>query len=421
MATSYLLGKLRSSLHARNELVLRLSDEVAQRKRAFAELERTQAQLLQAQKLEAIGQLAAGIAHDFNNTLSVVALEAELLKLRSGDPRTVARGADALLGAAERARLLTRQLLSFGRAESGKRPVVDAARVFEECAGALRRLLPSELTFELDVAPGPLPVCIHDSELHQIVLNLGINARDAMAGTGKLRVSLERVVLDAPLAAPHGVASGAYAVLTCRDTGCGMDAATLSRMFEPFFTTKGPGRGTGLGLTNVWSIVQRARGTVQVESVPGAGTTLRVFLPVSSQAPRESVEPPRLLDSHGTETVLVVEDDIRVRALVVTLLADAGYQVLDASSVDAALALEQTHLGAIDLVCTDVVMAGRPARELVSELRSRRPNTGILVCSGYSEDEQLARGIQSGEFKHLGKPFTRTALLAAVRGAIDRS
>ncbi|HEX4351251.1 MAG TPA: ATP-binding protein, partial [Polyangiales bacterium] len=421
-ATSYLLGKLRATLDTRAALIDRLSREIAQREHALVELERTQARLLHAQKLEAIGQLAAGIAHDFNNTLSVVTLEAELLRRRN-QPDSVARGAEALLGAAAGGSQLTRQLLLFSRPDRIERTVIDATIAFDECVQALKRLLPSELTFEVDITAGPLPVYLHPSELQQIVLNLGINARDAMSSGGHLRLTLERRLLTDDEATALGIAPGTYAISTCHDSGIGMSSATLARVFEPFFTTKAPGRGTGLGLTNVWNIAERAGGTVHVESALGEGTHVSVYLPIASQpmAAATIMVGIDAADGGGQETLLVVEDDIRIRALLVSLLTDAGYSVLDAANVDAALALERDHAGPIDLLCTDVVMPGRPARELLSELRARRPHAGILICSGYSEDEQIARGIRSGEWKHLGKPFTRGALLTAVRRTLDEA
>jgi signal transduction histidine kinase/ActR/RegA family two-component response regulator len=421
VATSYLLNKLRRTLHARTVLIVRLRAEVAQRERALQQLEHTQAQLLQAQKLEAIGQLAAGIAHDFNNTLSVITLEAELLK-RQHKAEGVARGADSLLGAAERGKQLTQQLLLFSRPGSLARPTIDGALTLAECVDALRRLLPSENTFELDIAPGPMALSLHPSELQQLVLNLGINARDAMPDGGRIRLCLATRVLAELDARAVGLPAGSYAVLTCSDTGCGMSASTLSHMFEPFFTTKGAGRGTGLGLTNVWNIAERAGGTVKVASTLGEGTTFEVYLPLKAAATiRMSDRLAQASETRVHETVLVVEDDIRIRALMVTTLADAGYVVLDAPNVETALLIERSHAGAIDVLCTDVVMPGRPARELLEELRARRPRVGILVCSGYSEDEQIARGIRTGEFTHLDKPFSRSALLAAVRTSLARS
>jgi signal transduction histidine kinase/CheY-like chemotaxis protein len=420
VATGYLLDKLRQTLNARSELVARLRDEVAQRERTLAELEATQTRLLQTQKLEAIGQLAAGIAHDFNNTLSVIAMEAELLKRRQDQPAGVTQSADAVLSAAERGSQLTRQLLLFNRTDAARRPVIDIVKVFEECVQVLTRLLPSEITFEVEVAASPLHVCILPGELQQIVLNLGINARDAMQSGGRLHLRLDSCELTADDAQRLGVDAGRYVKFSCRDTGAGMDPATLSRVFEPFFTTKEPGRGSGLGLTTVWSIVRRASGSIHLDSAPNVGTQLQVYLPISGAVPI-AAQPP-VVPSVGTnETVLIVEDDIRVRALLVTLLADAGYVVLEAQSADAALSLERAHKGPIDLICTDAVMPGRPARELLAEIQQRRPKIGVLVCSGYSEDEQIARGISSGEFVHLAKPFTRAALLAAVREAIETS
>ncbi|HKU43455.1 MAG TPA: response regulator [Polyangiales bacterium] len=420
VASAYLIGKLRGTLRARTKLVAQLRAEVAERERALRELERTQAQLVQAQKLEAVGQLAAGIAHDFNNTLSIVSLEADLLA-RNANGTALKRSTEALQTAAERGKQLTRQLLSFSR-PSGPRAQcsIDAARVFEECTAALRRLLPSEITFETDIGVGPLTLDLEPSELHQLVLNLGINARDAMVGGGTLRLSIERRELDEVDAAALGLPPATYVLLRCKDSGSGMTPATLARIFEPFFSTKGPGRGTGLGLTNVWNIAKRAGGHVSVQSTIGSGTLFAVYLPLGAAAPAavdaraQQAEP-----LAGNETVLVVEDDVRIRALLVATLADAGYRVLDAPNVDAALALESQHSGPIDVVCTDVVMPGRQARELLAELCARRPQAGILVCSGYSEDEQIDRGIHSGEFRHLSKPFTRSELLTAIRGAIQ--
>jgi signal transduction histidine kinase/CheY-like chemotaxis protein len=418
VATGYLVDKLRQTLNARSELVARLRDEVVQRERTLAELEATQTRLLQTQKLEAIGQLAAGIAHDFNNTLSVIAMEAELLKRRNTEPSSVALSADALLSAAERGSQLTRQLLLFNRADAARRPVIDVVKAFEECLQVLTRLLPSEITFQVEIATSPMHVCILPGELQQIVLNLGINARDAMPSGGELHLRLEPCELTADDAQRLGVGAGQYVKFSCRDTGAGMDSVTLSRVFEPFFTTKNLGRGSGLGLTTVWSIVQRVRGSIHVDSTPNAGTLLQVCLPLSAAVPVVAQLP--VAPSGGTnETILVVEDDIRVRALLVTLLADAGYVVLEAQSADAASSLERAHKGPIDLVCTDVVMPGTPARELLAEIQQRRPAAGVLVCSGYSEDERIARGISSGEFVYLGKPFTRAALLAAVREALQ--
>lgn len=419
-AGGYLLSKLRATLAAQTSLVASLRAEIAQRKQAGAELERAQAQLLQAQKLEAVGQLAAGIAHDFNNTLSVVTLEAELLK-RQAASDTARRSADALLSAAIRGKQLTHQLLLFSR----PRPIEksggsDATEALAECVDALRRLLPSEITFEVDIAPGPLPVGVQASELQQIVLNVGINARDAMLGPGSLKLRLLRQQLSAADASALRVAPGAYACFVCSDSGSGMTPDTLRRVFEPFFSTKPPGRGTGLGLTNVWNIAQRASGTVRAESTPGAGTTISVYLPLmAAMSAQLSEAAPLPAPQRAHETVLVVEDDIRLRALIVTVLAEAGYSVLDAANVDAALALEQAHHGPLHLLCTDVVMPGRPARDLISELRARHEQLAILICSGYSQDEQIVRGVRSGAFQYLDKPFTRTALLSAVRAALD--
>ncbi|MET0388235.1 MAG: response regulator [Polyangiales bacterium] len=417
VAAGYLLGKLRETLQARTRLLDKLRSEVAERERTAAALEQTRARLAHAQKLEAIGQLAAGIAHDFNNTLSVVSLEAELIKRRSS-AEPVLQSADSLLSAAMRGKQLTQQLLLFSRAERKGQAHIEATEVLTACVDALRRLLPSELTFEIAIAPGPLWLPVDEGELQQIVLNLGINARDALAGrrSGRLRVSLETVQLGPEQAAPLGVAPGMFALLRCEDTGAGMGPSTLQRVFEPFFTTKPPGRGTGLGLTNVWNIVQRSRGVVQLDSTLDVGTTCRVYLPliaagVVAEATRASSSPPAKREA----TILVVEDDIRIRALIVTTLAEAGYSVLDAANVDNALDVERTHRGPIDVLCTDIVMPGRPARELIAELRARRPNIGVLICSGYSADEQIARGIQSGETKQLDKPFTRAALLTAIR------
>jgi two-component system, cell cycle sensor histidine kinase and response regulator CckA len=419
VATSFLLEKLQDTLRVRGRLVYELREEVARRERAHEELARTQQQLVQAQKLEAIGQLAAGIAHDFNNTLAVVALEAEVLKRRRVPDESVAHAAEALLSASERGKHLTRQLLMFSRSEHVPRPVIECRRAFAEGVQALQRLLPSEVTFELEVASEPIFVCIAPSELQHIVLNLGINARDAMPNGGGLSMSLLRTDLTKDAAAALALRPGPYALLSCRDTGVGMDAATLARLFEPFFTTKAAGRGTGLGLTNVWNIAKRALGTVCTVSEPGGGATLHVYLPISDAAPATIATRPSAEQPLGAKTVFVVEDDIRVRALLVTLLVDAGYKTLEAANVDAALVLERQYSGPIHLLCTDVVMPGRPTRELIAHMREHRPGISVLVCSGYSEDQQILRGIRGGELKLLSKPFTRQALLSAVRTALE--
>lgn len=422
VGASYLLSKLRDTLQARTKLLASLRAEVAERERTASVLERTQARLLHAQKLEAIGQLAAGIAHDFNNTLSVVSLEAELLK-RHNVSEPVGRAADALMSAATRGKQLTQQLLLFSRVERRRNAHIEATQVLTACADTLRRLLPAELTFEVAIASGPLWLPLSESELQQIVLNLGLNARDAVSGRAGARVclSLERLQISTEQAALLGVAPGLFCMLRCEDAGEGMSASTLQRAFEPFFSTKPAGRGTGLGLTNVWNIAQSAHGAVHIDSTPGVGTTCCVYLPLSAATTADSaVAPgPKTIQSGGT--VLVVEDDIRIRALIVTTLSEAGYSVLDAPNVDAALVLERNHAGSIEVLCTDVVMPGRPARELIAELRARRPNIGVVVCSGYAPDEQIARGIYSGDCKQLDKPFTRSALLTVVAAALPET
>jgi signal transduction histidine kinase len=411
VATNYLIAKLQETARAREATLI--------------ELQSAQTRLLHAQKLQAIGQLAAGIAHDFNNTLSVIALEAELLKHRAkndgGTPETT-RAAESLLAAAERGTQLSRQLLLFGRVETSERGVIDAVPCVQECVRTLQRLLPTEITVEVELSREPIAVRVHPGELQQIVLNLGINARDAMPRGGVLGIELSERTLDARAAGDLHIGPGRYAVLTCRDTGAGMDEATLARAFEPFFTTKGIGRGTGLGLTNVWNIAQRAGGAVDVQSERGVGTTFWIYVPrtdapIAEHLPSGSIRPA----ARAHETVLVVEDDIRIRALLVTTFADAGYHVLDAGDVDAALGIERAHGGSIDLLCTDVVMPGRPVRELIADFRARHPRTGILVCSGYSEDEQIARGVERGELTHLEKPFTGKALLQKARIALERA
>jgi signal transduction histidine kinase/ActR/RegA family two-component response regulator len=420
VGASYLLRKLRETLEARTRLLESLRAEVAERERTASVLERTQARLAHAQKLEAVGQLAAGIAHDFNNTLSVVSLEAELLKLHSAS-EPVGRAADALLAAATRGKQLTQQLLLFSRVERKRNARIEATQVLTACADTLRRLLPAELSFEVSIATGPLWLPLSEGELQQIVLNLGLNARDAVSGRSGVRVclSLELVEIGEEQAALLGVAPGQFCMLRCEDAGAGMSASTLQRAFEPFFSTKPAGRGTGLGLTNVWNIAQSAHGAVHIDSTPGVGTTCCVYLPLAAAVAASSAGAPAPEAVRAGGTVLVVEDDIRIRALIVTNLSEAGYTVLDAPNVDAALVLERSYPGSIEVLCTDVVMPGRPARELIAELRARRPNIRVVVCSGYAPDEQIARGISSGECLQLDKPFTRTALLSVIGAAIE--
>jgi two-component system, cell cycle sensor histidine kinase and response regulator CckA len=378
---------------------------------------RLEDQLRQTQKMEAIGRLASGVAHDFNNILGVVIGNSQLLmKDPNAGERARARGEQILL-ASERGVGLTRQLLAFSRRDTSGESTLDFNETVERIASLLARLLGEDITFEFRRNDPLGLVRANRTELEQILMNLAVNARDAMAGGGRLVVETSNEIVDhAYLRAHVDAAPGNYVCVSVSDTGHGMTREIQERVFEPFFTTKPEGKGTGLGLATVYSIVKRNRGFVHLYSEVGHGTTFRVYLPLvigDPERPAAASAPAK-----GAETLLVVEDDPALSELIRELLQENGYRVLVASSPQEALAVAGRHEGALDLLVTDIVMPGMNGKELAGRLRETCPRLRVLYMSGYTEDIVGQRGLLDGASVFLAKPFTEEALTQSVRRAI---
>ena len=388
----------------------------------ITERHRLQEQLRQAQKMEAIGHLAGGIAHDFNNLLTAILGYSELLTEQIGPDLPMGRDLREIMKAAQRASALTRQLLAFSRRQVLALAPIDLNRVITNLETMLRRLVGNGITLKTVLAPGLRPVMADALHMEQVLINLAVNARDAMPKGGTLTIETHNADLDARFAAHHaGARHGAFAMLTVGDTGMGMSREIQERIFEPFFTTKDRGRGTGLGLAAVHGIVTQLNGWIDIESEPGRGTAFHVYLPETDQpAQAETVSGPEM-SAAGSETIVVVEDEDAVRSFVKTVLERFGYQVLDAPDAESALALVGTVKGRIDLLLTDVILPKMDGLELARRVTSERPFLPVLFMSGYPEQIANAGGgfLQPG-VELLEKPFTAQSILARVRLMLGR-
>jgi PAS domain S-box-containing protein len=379
-------------------------------------------QLLQSQKIEAVGRLAGGIAHDFNNLLTAIRGHTSFLMEEIPTDAPWRSELGEIDRAAGRAASLTRQLLAFSRKQILNPRVVDLNALILGMEKLLRRLIGEDIALVAALSPGECRVKADPGQLEQVLLNLVVNARDAMPAGGRIVVETRPVpasVASAPASAAP--AAGGYALLAVRDNGQGMDEQTRERIFEPFFTTKGPGEGTGLGLSTVYGIVEQSGGWLRVESEVGRGTTMSVFLPWAEEAVEAPPAPARQGEAAGRgETVLLVEDDGAVRALARRILERQGYRLLAAGTGEEAIQLATHHDGALDLLLTDVVMPGMSGRELAERLTAERPGLGVLFMSGYTEDDVLRRGIFETGTSFLGKPFTPDVLARRVREVLER-
>ncbi|MDY3563556.1 response regulator [Gemmata sp. JC673] len=385
--------------------------------RDATERRRMEEHLRQAAKMEAVSRLAGGIAHDFNNIMTVIAGFSDLILSDALHPADARAHLLEVKAASERAAGLTRQILAFSRKQTLLTCALSLNTVLHDTAGMVRRLVGAHIEYVTEPDQRLGLVTADPTQLTQVVMNLVLNARDAMPGGGTLtaRTALVRVGGGAPVPVP-GLPPGEYAVLEMSDTGVGMSDEVRERIFEPFFTTKGP-QNSGLGLSTVYGVIKQTGGDVAVESAPGRGATFRVFLPVTASAPEAVVTagPDR-----GTETVLVVDDDPGVRRVVTLLLSQKGYAVLDAGSGAEALELLAAANRPIHLLLTDVVMPGMSGGVLAERVRALRPGARVLFVSGYSEDALVERGLAQATATLLAKPFTATSLTRAVREALDR-
>ncbi|MFZ4580707.1 MAG: ATP-binding protein, partial [Myxococcota bacterium] len=381
-----------------------------------------EAQLLHAQKMESIGRLAAGVAHDFNNLLTVILSHAAfgLACVGSGDP--VRENLLEVRKAGERGAALTRQLLVFSRKRASQRQPLDLNVVITDLKRMLQTLIGEDIEVVHLPAAAPCWVNANIGEIEQMIMNLAVNARDAMREGGRFTLETANVAFDPTAAAQHdGAAPGRYVQLTVSDSGLGMDERTMAQAFEPFFTTKVAGKGTGLGLSIVYSIVQQSGGSISVRSQVGLGTTFTVCLPHGTPGPGVAELPPMETVRRGrcTETILVAEDEEALRKAVVRILTAAGYAVLDAIDAKDALAIGASHRGRIDLLLSDMVMPHTSGRLLALALARERPDIKVLFMSGYASelvDDQLRGG---ADVHLLAKPFSSSDLTTRVRMLLD--
>ena len=395
--------------------------DLTARRRAEAERDALQRQLLEAQKLESIGRLAGGVAHDFNNLLTVVLSSAAALRedLAAGRAPALA-DVEAIQAAGERARDLTRQLLSFARRQVIAPEVVDLAPLLRASERLLARVLGEDLALRVELAEGLWPVRCDPAQLDQVIMNLAVNARDAMPRGGRLTIAAENLALDEGAArARPGASPGPHVALRVSDTGVGMSAEVRRRVFEPFFTTKPPGEGTGLGLATVHGLVRQMGGVIAFESEEGRGTSFEILLPRADGALAGPAAAPAPRPAGGGEAILLLEDDPQVRQVVARALEEAGYRLLVTGSAAEALAAEAAWGGALDLLLSDVILPDRPGPEVAAAIARRRPGLRVLFMSGYTGDAISRQGVLAPGVQLLQKPFTGGALLARVRAVLD--
>jgi two-component system, cell cycle sensor histidine kinase and response regulator CckA len=376
-------------------------------------------QLLQSQKMEAIGRLAGGIAHDFNNLLSVILGHSDILEQQVGTNSCLLKSVEATRNAAERAAALTMQLLAFSRKQVIEPTVIDLNESVVEIQKMLHRIIGEDIELTIRLQPRLGYVKADSGQLGQVLMNLAVNSRDAMPSGGKLAIETANVDLDDTYVRQHlGARPGPFVMLAVSDTGIGMDSETLSHVFEPFFTTKESGKGTGLGLSMVYGIIKQNNGYVMAYSEPGRGTTFKIYFPRTV----ESLPVPHRVEKEipgGSETILVVEDELALRELTCVLLQEAGYTVLESTGVEDAIATAKDSQRKIDLLLTDIVMPRLDGRELANQLVALRPNLRVLYMSGYTDDVIVHRGLLKQATVLVQKPFTKAKLLRKVRETLD--
>jgi signal transduction histidine kinase len=395
-------------------------NERVRRQEAERAVREVEDQLRHSQKLETVGELAGGIAHDFNNLLTVINGYCERLVATAGDDSALQGDLALLQKAGQRAAGLTRQLLRFSRRDALDPRTVDLNAIVSETARILGRLIGEQTRIVTDLSADLGAIEADRSQVEQILMNLAINARDAMPEGGLVTIGTGNVDVAAGETSPFDVPAGRYVMLSVRDTGHGMDADTMARIFEPFFTTKAAGQGTGLGLSTVHAIVSKSGGHIAVESAPGHGTTMRVFLPRVAAGPRRVAPPqPAPIDAAGHETILLVEDEDLVRELVRDFLQGGGYTVLEAQNAEQALEIAGGQRPDVDLLITDLVLPGINGVTLAEQLAPILPGMATLYISGYPGDALVRGDVFDPGPAFLAKPFTRPMLLGKVRELLD--
>jgi two-component system, cell cycle sensor histidine kinase and response regulator CckA len=376
----------------------------------------------QAQKMEAVGRLSGGVAHDFNNLLGVIIGYAEFLQESLDPENTLRSSVDEILKAGKRAASLTRQLLAFSRQQVLDPKVLDLNGVVSDMEKMLRRLIGEDIELSTVLGPDLGRLKADQGQLEQVVMNLVVNARDAMPQGGKLLIDTQNMVMDEAFIRryPYPVQAGPYVCLTVTDSGIGMDAETKARAFEPFFTTKEKGKGTGLGLSTVYGVVKQSGGYIDIYSAPGAGTTFKIYLPRVDEAIKAEAPAGIATSFTGNETILLAEDETSLRTLTRNTLELCGYKVLEAKDGVEALQVSDAYKGSIDLLLTDMVMPVMGGRALAQELVRRRPDVRLAYMSGYTGQAVGSQGPVDPGSVFLLKPFTRELLTRKIREALDR-
>jgi nitrogen-specific signal transduction histidine kinase/CheY-like chemotaxis protein len=389
-------------------------------KRVEGALGDSEEQLRQSQKLEAIGQLAGGVAHDFNNLLTVIGGYSSIIlgKLSPDNPHRTS--VEEIKKAGDRAGSLTRQLLAFSRKQILQPKILDLNVVVFDMDKMVRRLIGEHIDLVALIDPTLGKVKADPGQLEQVLLNLIVNARDAMPEGGKITIETGNVLLSSEYAVRHAAVAGPHVTLAVSDTGCGIPADVRTHVFEPFFTTKGAGKGTGLGLATVYGIVKQSGGHVSLYSEVGTGTTFKIYLPrVDTVGVDGQITPAALSAPQGTETVLLVEDEDQVRKIVEAILEDQGYNVLSAANGEEAIQLAAHYYSEIHLVFTDVVMPQMSGRELAERLLRMRPQLKVLYMSGYTDDSIVRHGLLDAKLNFIQKPFDSAAAARKVREVLD--
>ncbi|MFN2446879.1 MAG: ATP-binding protein [Vicinamibacterales bacterium] len=392
---------------------------VVRERRGEEERRALQAQLLQAQKMEAIGKLAGGVAHDFNNLLTAILGYTSLILEEAPAGSNIHNEASQVRRAAESAATLTQKLLAFSRRQLLQPQRLDLSELMTDLHSLLRRLLGERVELRFDTTRELWPVIADPVQIEQVVMNLAVNARDAMPDGGILSIGVRNVSLpEGDKRADHVVLPGDYVQVLASDTGTGMDEATRVRMFEPFFTTKPKGKGTGLGMSTVYGIVKQSGGYIAVRSAPGVGTTVDMLFPrATSDVPAVAATPTVEGELGGSEMILLVEDDAAVRELTASALERSGYRVISAALPEEALRVARNPQYRIDLLLSDVVMPGMLGPELARQVKALRPNVRLLFMSGYAADVISSDMLQEAAL--LQKPFSSTVLTRAVRHVLD--